>query len=181
MLASVSVLNITLDVQIELLEMPVSFVSILEPVTIYIKEKNIMACLEFHFQDFYQLIMQESFKFLGHFRSTPGQLPVNFCKDTNRKKRKTELVYICGSLIGSKLGSSSTNTGERIWETQQRPYLSTNPTLNTHFNNPLHRYELQSQTGIFPEMYPSNFIIFLWKWSCNFLSGLEFEPSTFCF
>ena len=32
-------------------------------------------------------------------------------KDTNRKIRKTELIYICGSLIGSKLGSSSANTG----------------------------------------------------------------------
>ena len=41
-------------------------------------------------------------------------------KYTNRKIRKTELIYICGSLIGSKLGSSSANAGERLWETQQR-------------------------------------------------------------
>ena len=41
-------------------------------------------------------------------------------KDTNRKIRKTMIIYICGSLIGSKLGSSCPNTGERTWETQQR-------------------------------------------------------------
>ena len=41
-------------------------------------------------------------------------------KDNNRKIRKTKFIYTCGSLIGSKLGSSSVNTGEKLWESQQR-------------------------------------------------------------
>ena len=40
-------------------------------------------------------------------------------KDTNRKIRKTMIIYIYGSLIGSKSGSISANTGERMLETQQ--------------------------------------------------------------
>ena len=35
-----------------------------------------------------------------------------FPKDTNRKIRKTVLIYIYGSFNGSKLGSSNINTGE---------------------------------------------------------------------
>ena len=35
-------------------------------------------------------------------------------EDTNRKIRKTELIYICGILIGSKLGYSTVNTGKRM-------------------------------------------------------------------
>ena len=38
-------------------------------------------------------------------------------KDTKRKIIKTVIIDIYGSLIGSKLGSSRANTGERIWET----------------------------------------------------------------
>ena len=42
-------------------------------------------------------------------------------KDTNRKIRiMVVLICICGSLIGSKLGSTNVNTGERVLEAQQR-------------------------------------------------------------
>ena len=45
-------------------------------------------------------------------------------KDTNRKIRKTELIYICGSLIVSKLGSSSANTGERMYVRDATKFLA---------------------------------------------------------
>ena len=35
---------------------------------------------------------------------------------SNRKIKKIVLIYICGNLIGSKLGFSTVNTGERMWE-----------------------------------------------------------------
>ena len=41
-------------------------------------------------------------------------------KDTNRKIRNTVIINIYEILIGSKPGSSSSNTGERMLETQQR-------------------------------------------------------------
>ena len=48
------------------------------------------------------------------FSDSVQEIEVSKYKDTNRKIKKIVLIYICGNLIGSKLGFSTVNTGERM-------------------------------------------------------------------
>ena len=96
---------------------------------------------------------------------------VLFIKDHNRKIRNTVIIYIYESLIGSKPGSSSTKTDERMLETQQRRCAHLAWYLEPKFNHSI----LQKMLflSFYQYLYPSFPIRILHQQSKIYLHWLD--------